>query len=446
MGDQKPKRQEREKMKTVKIPVNAKIHTRSQIASPLIEFLLEKEFKELDCVSYWNGFYIFAVLIISITYSCCLLVVPQHDAIKHPQYWYELALTTSFVFPLYAVLGTLQECNIYFGVNSMLTIRTAVNLYSGMALGFSVPYCLCYFIWTHCFGFNHPIPFVVFCAYPMTISFCIILWFEFPCALRNEKIFRNRLQYYMLSNLWVLVIHFQYALLSTIFTALPSNFQWILAIILPMIRYINLQVYKKLTEKYAGKNNKMATIRYNISVGIEYSMFVAIMLSSATEITLFIILGVEFLLNIRLCVNILRLQRKIRTHFLWKESWKGDIQNKIENLVLNELIEVLVPLAYFSTLSIAYFGPNSSILGGIGNSYWGYQKVEDLGKIMTVGLEMFLLDFTSSIVCGVILYTSCNINLFQEFCKIIMQCWTIMTLLITGKLLTVSSMYKMFGS
>ena len=343
------------------------------------------------------------------------------------------------MFPVYCVLGNLQECYISFGIESMLTARTAVNLFLSSALGFTVPYCSCYIVWTILFGYNHPIPFVVFCSYPMVVLFSVVLWFQFPYALRIDKVYRKRFQVYMLSFIWCMVINFHYYGLLTLFTALPLNLNWILAIIMPTLRYFNLYVYQRFVEKYAGKDNKMALIRANISVGIGYSLFVAIQLASATEITLFLILGVEFLLNIHKCYKILRLHRKIRTNYLEKGALIDEIQNNIRDLVLNETIEVLVPLAYFSTFVIAYIGPNSTIFSGIQNDYWDYKKVKDLDRIIRAGMEMFFIDFSSSIICGVILYKFCKINLLKELCKTIKQCWTIVTVLLSGKLVEVSN-------
>ena len=426
-------------MKIIKVPSKPKVKTAKEILTTLFEFLLEKEFKDIGEVSYCNSLFIFVILIISIIYSCLLLLFPQSDTIKYPEFWYETTLIFPSVLSVYYVLSIIQECNICFDVKSLLSLRCFLKIMFTILLGFTVPYVLCYAVWTIWLGYNHPIPFVLlFCAYPMAILTNVILWYEFPNNLRQNKIFRKRLQAYMFSNVWYLIIHFQYFGLSAIFTSLPYKFQWIMAIILPMFRYVNVRVYINLVEKYAGRDNKMAMIRTNITIAIDYSMFIAIMLSSATESTLFIILGFESMLNIHLCFKILRLNRKIRTDCNVVQFWKEEMQKNIQTLVLNETIEVVVPLTYFASFLIAYYGPNSSILGGIGNDYWNYEKIEDLGKIMTVGVEMFLLDFTSILICGAILYKFCKLNLFIEFCKIIKQCWTVMTILISGKLLTVS--------
>ena len=211
---------------------------------------------------------------------------------------------------------------------------------------------------------------------------------------------------------------------------------------MPIFRHANTKAYLKLLEKYAGRDNKMAVIRTNISISVDYSLFIAIMLSSATEVTLFIILGFEFLLNIHLCYRILNLRQKIRPDHFSCQSFQEEINTNLQSLVLNETIEVLVPLTYFATFLVAYYGPNSTILGGIRNEYWNYKKVEDIDNIMTVGVEMFILDSTSCLICGLVLYMFCRINLFQEYCKVIMQCWTIMSVLIPGKLLSVSNQFN----
>ena len=139
--------------------------------SKLINLLLEKELKILDKVSYWNGLHIFTCLIICIAYTCLLLVIPQHDVIKEPKYWYELIFIYTSAIPLYGVLGTLQECSINFGIDSMLTATCSVHLFLASAIGFVVPYCLCYLVLTIWLDYNPPIPFAVLCCYPMVILF-----------------------------------------------------------------------------------------------------------------------------------------------------------------------------------------------------------------------------------------------------------------------------------
>ena len=410
----------------------------------LLKSLLQTEFQILDNVSYWNCLYLFASLAICTIYACILLIIPQHDVIKEPKYWYELIFIYVSTIPIYCTLANLQDCHIAFGIESMLTFRTLRNLFIASAIGFVFPYCISYVLWTTLFCYNAPVPFVVLCGYPMVTLVCIVLWFEFPCVLRKNKIYRKRIQIYMLSFIWWFVVNLHYIGLSMLFTALPVKLHWILAIIMPTLRHFNLKVYRKLVNRYAGRANKMAMIRIEISVGIEYSLFVAIKLASASEITLFLILGAEFLLNVHKCYRILHLKRKIRVNFVEKWRLNDKIQDNIRDLIQSEIIEILVPLVYFSTFAIAYKGPNATILGGIQNDYWAYEKIHDLGSVMKAGMEMFLMDFSSLIICGGILYKFSKINIAQEFCKVVKQTWSMITLLLSGPLVSVSKKIKCF--
>ena len=403
----------------------------------IFEYLLEQGFIKLENVSYWNGLYIFAVLVYAILFPSLMLVIPQHDVIKYPEYWYELMIIYTLVFPAYLTLTTIQQWNIFFKISEMLSLRTAKKLFLSATLGFLIPYCICYIAWTICLGYNHPIPFVGLCGYPMWIIFCATIWFEFPSNLRNDIEFRKRIQAYMLLNLWQVIINLQYCGLSTIFAILPPQMQWIMAVIMPIFRWCISRVWKKLLGNSAGDDNKMAAIQMNGAIGIGYSLFVAITLTSCSTLTQYCILVVEFLLNMILCDKIIRFHRKVGPDNPNNSSLKDEIENGIQNLVLNELIEVLVPLAYFITLLIAYYGPNASIIGTVRNTYWDYEEVDDVGKHVVVGMKMFFIDLTSVVFSGFLLYRCCKINLIQEYCKIIKQCWTLIAITLGGYVMEV---------
>ena len=47
----------------------------------------------------------------------------------------------------------------------------------------------------------------------------------------------------------------------------------------------------------------------------------------------------------------------------------------IQNLVLGELIDVLMPIVYVCLLMMAYYGPNAAILGTVGCEKWMWKKI-----------------------------------------------------------------------
>ena len=103
---------------------------------------------------------------------------------------------------------------------------------------------------------------------------------------------------------------------------------------MPISRHLNLFVHLKLLERYADAENKTAAILIKISVGTSYSIFIAINLASATDITLFAILGVDFLINLYLCFKILKIQRKSKASDAVDTD--EELQSNVQDLVINE--------------------------------------------------------------------------------------------------------------
>ena len=102
------------------------------------------------------------------------------------------------------------------------------------------------------------------------------------------------------------------------------------------------------------------------------------------------------------------------------------MQELIEELVLTERIETLVPLTYMICFAIAYYGPNAEILGSVKLTLWHYKSVLDIEKYMTSLFMLFSIDFLSLIINWIILWTTCNINIFRIFQKIQSEFWLIM--------------------
>ena len=61
-------------------------------------------------------------------------------------------------------------------------------------------------------------------------------------------------------------------------------------------------------------NNNIADILLSTAVSMYFGLYEAILLASAIELTVYCILGVDFLLSLKSCFDIVRLQKKIQTH------------------------------------------------------------------------------------------------------------------------------------
>ena len=107
---------------------------------------------------------------------------------------------------------------------------------------------------------------------------------------------------------------------------------------------------------------------------------------------------------------------------------KSEERNIILKLVLAELCEGLIPLAYAICFAMAYYGPNANLIGNVRNDFWQYKAVNDAGWTFVVMFGMFAMDLVSLFLNAGIIWVTCNINLLKEICIILQKYWFIMAL------------------
>ena len=84
-----------------------------------------------------------------------------------------------------------------------------------------------------------------------------------------------------------------------------------------------------------------------------------------------------------------------------------------QELVINEMVEFIIPLSYLLCFLTAYFGPNSSLIGNVLNGLWQYAAVDGIGKtVETIGI-FFIIDCLSGLSCFFILKIYANINILK---------------------------------
>ena len=103
-------------------------------------------------------------------------------------------------------------------------------------------------------------------------------------------------------------------------------------------------------------------------------------------------------------------------------------QEYLEDLVLSERVEIVTPLNYILVFLMAYYGPNAEILGNVKLSLWHFRAVTDLEQYLGNIILLFVVDFSSAIICGIILWTMCKINMFKTLQSIQKDLWHYMAI------------------
>ena len=113
--------------------------------------------------------------------------------------------------------------------------------------------------------------------------------------------------------------------------------------------------------------------------------------------------------------------------FLLKFNQTFTVLDKIENLILTERIETIIPLAYISIMTMAYYGPNANIMGSVKLQIWHHQNViEDFEAFVINVSLLFGADLISLIINGFLIWKVCNINPLKVVYKIQKRYWFVM--------------------
>ena len=379
-------------------------------------------------------FYNILIIALCILFSSPALLLPQHNTIIHPEYCYEIIIVGCLSFGLTQTFDTLLACKLYFKVDSLISLRVFLYLYLIGAIAWIFAYSTTYLVWTVLCGYKQPLPLSLTILYIWYLVQYISLYvlFRHELSIRNE--FRKKIRAFNFSRLYVVFMDVQFNCVSYLFKILPSRIQWPLGLLLPLLREMNFRMLSRILLKSTCDDDPKegGKILLIIASNSIYLLYVAIKVShTATQMTSYLILFIDFVINLYSCKNILRLHKVIGQENQENSANKRYIQQHLLKLILVETLEVLVPLAYVITVLIAYYGPNADILGNIGNSQWQYEAIPDIRKLVESLMLMFVIDICSAIIAGLLLWKLCCINVLRKACAVIQEYWAIIAVVVS---------------
>ena len=116
------------------------------------------------------------------------------------------------------------------------------------------------------------------------------------------------------------------------------------------------------------------------------------------------------------------------------ERFQNDKNKAVLTLLLAELCEGLVPLAYAIGFVMAYFGPNAKLIGNVRCDLWHYREVVDVSWNLSVLFGLFAIDLVCLSLNSIIIWIFSNVNIFQELCSALQKYWYIMALKLVNNL------------
>jgi len=170
---------------------------------------------------------------------------------------------------------------------------------------------------------------------------------------------------------------------------------------------------------------------------VKNALFIAITVGTyATDETSYVMLGIDFLINLYCCFKIIYLHKK----YVSEKCEKAGVSaiETIKELVLNEHIELVMGVAYFLCVLIAYYGPNSEQIGNIKFGGWHFTAICDIDTFISNLCFLFFIDTCSAVICAVLLWLICKINIFKAYYLMLQEFWLMMAVQTAFSLQSVS--------
>lgn len=348
------------------------------------------------------------IIVVSIVPTFTYTLIPLHNVVLYPYYWYE----TLYIFGMWSIWVAILNIYLsgyYLNIRYIIQYRHLLSLWLSMIITSFLIMVIIYFIWTHALSFQFPMPWMGYIVgYP---TYFIVgnarSWFLFPSEWRKNRDFRKRFKFRIGTIVWALLMGLQYELASVVMTKYQNVYQPILSLLFVFIREANAWISGKLIKNTANGDVSGAQHVASSYVTIFYGVVICYILgSSATKETSFVLMGLDFVINIYLSLKLVWL----------KKQRPVDIEKQIDvilALARNELIECVTPIAFIIAFVVAYYGPNCDLIGNVCAEIWQYTAIKDINGMVITSIMLFIVDFFSTVTSSIILWRYCKTNFLK---------------------------------
>ena len=390
-------------------------------------------------ISYKNLAYGMLIPATSLCMTTGISLIPQHDIFDNPGYWYEAGIgwATAFV-PSLVFLNSLRMKVFFEGMEQKISTWIMWFIANFVAVNFTI--FLTHFIWTVKLGYAYPVPWLFSVIPTIWLPFCLVTTFlMFPREYRKDVEMKKRILWFIVYKIAFLVACYERLFIIVAFLNTPPNLQPIWAIILPIWRECDLWILNRIQSKCTGDNNRNAQIFTALENQCNHTGIGVIALGLyATDLSSYCILFSELLLRLFTSYRIGKINKKIEA----KEGPERKELQRIkkeatQDLILDEVIEVTMPIVYVSMVLLAFYGPNAGILGNIGCEKWAWIKITNLAKFLNNVFRMFAIDFLALVLTSLHLWKKSSTNIMKQLCIDIKSYWPIISVVMGGTVIKV---------
>ena len=126
---------------------------------------------------------------------------------------------------------------------------------------------------------------------------------------REDEIFKKRYLWFMAYYFFMVLVAWGYGSFALAFIYVPNDYQWLLGLVSPLARVFVVFVLNEISKNASGlEETNLCSQHYMES---RHALFMAIIIGSvATPLTVYLIIGLDFLINIYNCLYVVLMVKK----------------------------------------------------------------------------------------------------------------------------------------
>ena len=365
-----------------------------------------------------------------------MFLIPFHNVFVEPEYIWEAPFLHWFPYQFMICAFMLyifsEVMNYPAVIQPGFLMKLILTAWGVTTLFYSVQYC----VWTMYFGFYQPLPQAgPTNAVTMLFWIGVTFYFQFPADLKADPKFRKRILWFILYWEWENYFPLQFQMVSWIIPVL-GDYVWVVAFMFVIILESNKYLMEKMILKACGSNVVDAKRIMTMQLYAQYIFAVVTIISAnVDDFTSYLILGMDFSIDMVQVVRIIRSYRKVALGGIETEAERVERELMAKDLILAEGMECIIPVIFIAGFAIAFYGPNYDELGNVGFDYFHYVKITDIWDFSKRAFYMTCIDVSFSIFSIVVLWVFARINMVKESVSLIqrygkMTIWFLMIMLI----------------
>ena len=266
----------------------------------------------------------------------------------------------------------------------------------------------------------------------------LLIWYQFPEEWRKASGFRKSFGFYILRSVFSILSYIGYSLFKKMMLDNNSTWQWILPALLIPLREIHMYIQFKLSVKATDAKDTSIPIINSFEVNCAHCVFLVTVLGADISNTAaWTIVVIDFLLNLYLTARITWIKNGAQFNMMMEK-----VESMLVSLVLNELVEALVPVTFCICLLLSFYGPNAELMCNIKSSHFHCTPIENIDKYVENLGFFFLADMVSLMTTGLFLWYFARINIYRAYACLQQEFGTIMTLIVATAILIVRIILK----